>query len=271
MTPKRGNQSVKTPTEIINKTLATLESQPTQGAVKESPKPSSGVHLPKVAHPCRTQWQRKWMGLDVVTPMIQALADEAEAFAGRWYRNNPTRALLVLAGEPGVGKSHVAKKLNQFARAAAHSSFETGAWGLDAVPGSLELNWPEVVDGFKEGHYWIVDDCLTVELLTIDDLGAENDPSKNAADKLCQILSRREQLFTIITTNIAPVNWEERFDARIADRLLRNSALVDLFNVPSYSLNYERKTNLRRKTQRPSLAAPQTDSDGARKLEMRVL
>jgi DNA replication protein DnaC len=50
------------------------------------------------------------------------------------------------------------------------------------------------------------------------------------------VLSRREQQFTVITTNIAPDNWNTRFDIRIADRLMRNTNVVDLSGVPSFAV-----------------------------------
>ena len=38
----------------------------------------------------------------------------------------------------------------------------------------------------------------------------------------------------MITTNIPVGEWGVKFDARIADRLFRNSVIVDLFGLPSY-------------------------------------
>jgi len=104
------------------------------------------------------------------------------------------------------------------------------------VPSIAFYRWPEVTDGFKEGDYSPMTDLLDSDLVIIDDIGAEYDPSKNAANRLCQTLSRREQKFTMVTTNIHPEHWAHLFDVRIADRLLRNSQIVDLFGVPSYAV-----------------------------------
>ncbi len=184
--------------------------------------------------PCRTQWQRKWLRLDVTCPAVQAMADATEKFCARWFRNKPHPALLVLAGASGVGKTHCAQAVFDFARAGAFSGYELGFW---AGPASLQfLRWPEVCDGFKEGNYGIVEDCLNAGLLILDDIGAEHDPSRSAANKLCEILSRREDKFTLVTTNIDPAAWAQRFDVRINDRLLRNSTVIDLGGVSSYAL-----------------------------------
>lgn len=175
--------------------------------------------------------------LDVTAPAVQRMADAAEQFAGKWFKNRPHPSLLIFAGQSGTGKSHTARRLNTFTAQASLSSFESGAWQKPLrIPGSVFLRWPETCDGFKEGNYGVIQDCFEAELLFLDDVGAEHDPSKNGTDKLCQILSRREQRFTVITTNIVPQAWETRFDKRIVDRLLRNSAIVDLADTASYQL-----------------------------------
>lgn len=165
------------------------------------------------------------------------MADAAEAFAGRWFRNKPSPALLVLCGPSGTGKSHVAQRVCGFARRAAFSSMENGAWRDPLrVPDLAFLRWPEVCSDFDAGEYGAVQDAMTTDLLFLDDIGAENDPWKKHADKLCQILSRRERRFTLLTTNIAPEQWETSFDKRIADRLMRNSSVVYLQTANSFSV-----------------------------------
>jgi DNA replication protein DnaC len=166
---------------------------------------------------------------------VAKMSQEAERFCGRWYRNKPFPSTLVLAGPSGVGKTHTAKRISKFARFAAFSAMEHGEWGF-SVPSILFVRWPEVTDAFKEGNYGVVQDCLEASLLVVDDLGAEYDPSKNAADKICQILSRRESRFNVVTTNIHPSAWSDKFDKRIADRLLRNSVVIDLSDTTSHSV-----------------------------------
>ncbi|HXT10402.1 MAG TPA: ATP-binding protein [Candidatus Angelobacter sp.] len=167
--------------------------------------------------------------------MIQTMATEAQHFARRWFHNQPQPSLLVLTGVSGCGKTHTAKGLFRFALQSSYTAFQKGGWKR-GIPSTLFLSWPETTDTFKAGNYGVVDDCFKEGLLVIDDIGAEHDPSRNSADKLCQILTRRERKFTVITTNIVPSAWPERFDVRIADRLMRNSVVVDLSDATSYAL-----------------------------------
>lgn len=80
-----------------------------------------------------------------------------------------------------------------------------------------------------------MEDAFNSELVIIDDVGSENDPWKVCADKFCQILSRREKKFTVVTTNVKPEEWTERFDGRINDRLMRFSVVCQI-GAGSYSL-----------------------------------
>jgi DNA replication protein DnaC len=222
---------MKTIEHLTSQTLATLAPM-ANPASKENgspiPSPERPKNVPEVRNPCRSAWQRKWLRLDVTHPDVQTMADEAERFCSRWFKNCPAPSLLVLAGSYGRGKSHVARCIYQFAQRAGWSSFhETKRWGT-SIPSAMYLRWPEVADAFKEGQYGVLEDCFTQSLLILD-------PSKNAADKLCQILTRRERLFTVVTTNISPALWPERFDGRIGDRLLRNSVAVELVGTISYS------------------------------------
>lgn len=162
------------------------------------------------------------------------MANFVEQFGHRWFRNEKSKRLLVLAGNPGCGKTRTARAFFQWASTHAIDAICVAkAW--PRVPSVDMYRWPDITDGFKEGRYSVIEDMLDSDMLIIDDIGAEHDPSKNATDKLCQILSHREFKFTLMTTNIVPGAWWEKFEARVADRLLRNSTVVDLSNVGSYA------------------------------------
>lgn len=165
------------------------------------------------------------------------MAAEAESFCKSWVRNSGSLRLLVLVGESNCGKTHVARRVHNFCRCAGMKAFETGKWDKGGrVPGSTFVSWPEQTDQFKEGNYGVIQDLMDDDMVILDDVGAEHDPSKNSADKLCQVLSRRENKFTVVTTNIKMEDWPSKFDTRIADRLLRGSRIIALFGVPSYAM-----------------------------------
>jgi DNA replication protein DnaC len=190
-----------------------------------------------IKRPLRNAWQQKHLALDVTYPEIQRIADAAEKFASAWFHGGKTiggPAGLVLAGVSGAGKSHVAKKLYQWCRNAGFTAFVQGFW--PKPPSVVFVDWPSVADGFKAGQFGILEDFYTADLLFLDDIGAEHDRSQIATDKLCQVLSKREGKFSVVTTNIKPELWGEKFDKRIEDRLLRRTKVISLFGIKSYQL-----------------------------------
>lgn len=183
---------------------------------------------------CRTLWQQKWLKLDATAPGVQLMADKCQEFAFRWFLHQDGAHKLVLAGDTGRGKTHCAKAIARWSDAVRMPAWEHGHWKA-GPPSTLYAPWAEIVDTFKEGEYQAMQDLCSVSLLIIDDLGAEHDPSRNAVSKLCQVLNRREKLYTLVTTNILPEHWSKRFDIRVADRLVRDSEIVELRQTPSYT------------------------------------
>lgn len=97
------------------------------------------------------------------------------------------------------------------------------------------FNWPAVVDGFKQSRWEVIEDMIPSQLLVLDDLGAEHDPSKIGTEKLYLILERREHCWTVITTNVSPDSWELKFERRVSSRFLRNARHISLADVPDYN------------------------------------
>lgn len=224
--------------KLVEKTLATLGSQMTSKPKSEpSPTrcPESTPSGTPVTRPAKLPWERKWLQLDIHHPAVQKAADDVHEWAFRWFRNVPVKSLLVIHGDTGCGKTHIASKLAAYARAASFTAYEKGYW--DSPPTQVALRWPECVASMVDHSEdaW-VQDAIDAGFLWLDDIGAENDPWKKAADRLCQILSRRETRFTVITTNVASNQWPEKFDIRIADRLFRNAVVVDMSQVPSFTM-----------------------------------
>jgi len=116
--------------------------------------------------------------------------------------------------------------------------FENGDWIKRIDEGTVSVErvlWSRVADEIKENGFNLFESLMAADIAFIDDIGAEHDPWGQVTAKLCQILTRREDKFTMITTNYGPVDWTAKFDARISDRLLRGSDIVDLAGVESWS------------------------------------
>jgi len=149
--------------------------------------------------------------------------------------NSPERGrLLVIHGDNGTGKTRCAKAVRRWIGTVGHGKQWVEKPGEISSLGCLLWAWPELLDALKEGQWDLVADCVSVPCLIIDELGGGHDPSRVGVDKLCQILSRREFKWTMITTNVKPEGWEQTFDCRVASRFIRNSRIVDLSDVSDF-------------------------------------
>ena len=164
------------------------------------------------------------------------LADDAEEFCSSFFFQNRKKPLLVIVGQYGSGKTHVARKIANYCNSGAMAAVNRGHWSGRCIPSATFRSWPELCNEFNAKDESSLQDLFNEDMLSLDDIGAENDPWKACSDKLCQVLSRRERMFTVITTNIAPQHWTEKFDGRIADRLMRFATVSDISAVPSYAL-----------------------------------
>lgn len=223
-------------TEMTNQTLETLACLPTRPEVPTQPQlPPDAVRQ----KPCSTPWQRKWLDLECNSPVLQEAATEVERWATRVYDAVTTLSLVAIYGETGTGKTRMINGAAAWARFMAVVMWERGGWGRRKRPKAPEvvsLAWPVVTDSIRAKRTELVDDCQRADVLFLDDIGAEDDPFQQATDKLCQILSRRENKHTMLTTNVMPEHWEKRFDARVDDRLLRNSVVINMSGVQRFSV-----------------------------------
>lgn len=186
--------------------------------------------------PPNESWNSKWLKLRTEHhPKLKELEREAGLFCfGMWQA--PMRGrMLLLFGENGTAKTHTANAVHRWVSSVGHGKTWFPTMGVRAQLQSLFWHWPALLDELKGGNWDLVEDCMNVPCLIIDELGGGHDPSGVGVDKLCQILSRREKMWTLITTNITADAWETKFDRRVASRFFRNSTHVDLSDVPDYS------------------------------------
>ena len=132
---------------------------------------------------------------------------------------------LILIGPAGVGKTHVAT-------AFCHDALGKGRQTLFLSLFDLTAKMAK-----SKNVYSLIDYYAKVPVFCLDELGYVI-PSKEQADCIFQIISKRTEVgTTIVTTNLVPSQWGKVFDtvtaSAILDRLSMNGKFIT-FDGRSY-------------------------------------
>ena len=126
-------------------------------------------------------------------------------------------ANLVIIGPAGVGKTHVATALCHDAVMKGRQTVFVSLFDLTA----------KLVKA--KNVYSLIDYYARVPVLCLDELGYVI-PSKDQADAIFQIVSKRTETgTTIVTTNLVPSDWGKIFDTATASAILDRLSLNGRF------------------------------------------
>jgi DNA replication protein DnaC len=154
---------------------------------------------------------------------------------------------LVLVGDPGVGKSHIAKALCVIACGQQRRVLYTTCADM-----MLDLH-SALADGSLRQHLKRYSNC---ELLLIDDLGY--DPLEQEHAREAQLLhkvleSRHGRASTIVTSNFNVDDWAQylghpQLTMALLDKLLFHATAIRI-DGPSYRLEHHKKRQAARQSQ----------------------
>ncbi|MDA8155303.1 MAG: ATP-binding protein [Actinomycetota bacterium] len=120
---------------------------------------------------------------------------------------------IVIIGPTGVGKSHIADALCVDAIMKGHQAVSITIFDLTA-----KLSKARSI-------YGLIDYYARVKVLCLDEMGYVF-PTKEQADCIFQIISKRVEIgTTIVTTNLVPSQWGKIFDSVTASAILDRLSL----------------------------------------------
>jgi DNA replication protein DnaC len=183
-------------------------------------------------------WVEKFLPMRITHPQVTAAQEALAAFCGEAAASPSAGRMIVIYGENGSGKSRLARLVSKWFN--AYAKFMPLVFKGDtdepSTPDRVYANWPAVVDRFhKHKELAVIEALQQANLAVLDDIGAEHDPSGFFREQLYLVLNKREQRWTLITTNVGPANWDLKFERRIASRLFRNAEHIDFSQVPDFS------------------------------------
>jgi DNA replication protein DnaC len=167
----------------------------------------------------------KWLGLRTFNdPQLEQLVTICTAFAKGIRDGLPGSALfaarpfwLSLLGRSGTGKTHCAHRL---------WTLRDKLDGWDRTKFTRKfIYWPEFVEEMRDrvrdglGLNNLID-MGNWPLLVIDDIGAENDKTGFASEKLNMLLGMRVGKWTVLTSNLNLAGLS-KVDDRISSRIVR--------------------------------------------------
>lgn len=166
----------------------------------------------------------------------QQIYDLATCQFVRQHRN------VLLCGQTGVGKSHLAQAL---AHEAARQGFDILLTGAHQMLAHIHAGRADGSEGRRLAGY------LKPQLLVIDDFGLKPLPPSGPADLYDVIAGRYERSSIILTSNRAPSEWPELF----GDPLLAGAGLDRLADRASVVTMTGASYRLSRKEDAPSVTS----------------
>jgi DNA replication protein DnaC len=153
--------------------------------------------------------------------------------------------LLTLCGKSGTGKTMLARiimnelRMNRWGHSDRIRPINVGAEVILFTARFYDMR--KVSDGFKHGNFSVTERMEEVSLCILDDVGADQDPSKTTAGKVDRVLRSRANKWTVMTSNLSLSDIGTKLDARIASFVVRgNNRFVEI-KADDFAKRKERK------------------------------
>lgn len=157
------------------------------------------------------------------------MRDEAVRFNADFSSCFPKRWLSFLGGS-GTGKTFLSQMIFERAKQCPHLTKHR-----ELLAPVSKVFWPKLLTHLRCGEYERLRDACDANFLFIDEIAIEHDPRGFARDKLCELISSRVGMWTLITSNLTLEKIAE-MDTRISSRMIRCGSRVVECDTVDFSL-----------------------------------
>ena len=173
------------------------------------------------------------------TGTVAKMANEAALMVAEMQAGRAPR-WLTISGTRGSGKTMIARAIIEQARRINPGN--ASLWyGPMRRPRCIWYNETDFADAIREHHRlpeYLSEDYLVV----IDDLGTARERFDMVADALYRLANARLGAWTVWTTNLTHAEIDQRIDARLASRLIRDRNRCVKVTARDYSLPTPKET-----------------------------
>lgn len=219
----------------IPATMESLDSTNGSGSAKPEPLATARTVL-RLDLVENAEWRQKFVKIDETHHEKTAtLARWGEWFIRRSSLNIRDKGhQLVICGNPGTGKSHVGRRVVAFIESYGIDLWREKHW--PRPPKAALVDWARLCERDKPESF---DDALydiaTADVVVLDDVGSESDrfKSQQNVSRLRRALEACEHKWLMVNANFRKVDWTDKLDARVSDRL-EAMHYLEMTGVPSY-------------------------------------
>jgi DNA replication protein DnaC len=189
------------------------------------PKVLTGIQAPVTKeNPVSIEAWARWFDFDTFgDPQLEKMLMAAASFVMDVKERKPC-PWLVLLGTSGAGKTHLASRIWRWWKLSGQFYTEPRT-GANCVYSGQFCLFADFIQEGREGFFGRAQDLMEDDFVIMDDIAAGSDNRGWITEKLYHIIERRLDVSstkaTIITANLSIEKLAEKYDQRIASRLVR--------------------------------------------------
>ena len=179
-------------------------------------------------------------------PQLEAMLLASATLLHEMATGGPPRWLTLL-GTSGAGKTMLGRGIHTAVKELGLTKSHVSDPVAEGIGSYYRAEYRVHIEkalekALREREWDWFDDVCKAKFALVDEICGIYVPADISAPKLCALAERRLNKWTVLTGNVSMETIKQKWDARIASRILRGGSIVLDVDVPDYNLpNHGRK------------------------------